>query len=155
MLSIIPITALLILGSGYRYNLVMNWKEEEKKGISHLVKNIEVVGIVIVGEVENAVACVRPDPLEPPIPIRYATWLHLILTILCRHLGCEWRKREEWKMNKSLLPGIRGEWGMITHKKGDIKENWFRLGWHGRRAETTVHIKFGAPHVPIINNSIF
>jgi hypothetical protein len=80
----------------------------ENRFNSHLVKYVEIVGVVIVGEVENAIAGIRSDPIEASIPVRYASWFHLILTKLGRHLG--WWRGEERRVeiNKTLLPLLNG-----------------------------------------------
>lgn len=80
------------------------WKWENNKFVmknhvdSHLIEYIEIVGVVIVGEVQNAVASVRSNPLQSSVAIRNATWFHLILPEFRRHLGCGERKEtnEKW-----------------------------------------------------------
>lgn len=70
----------------------------ENRFNSHLIEYVEIVGVVIIGKVQDTVTSICSDPFETSIPIRYASWFHLIFSEFGRHLGCEWEER--WKLIK-------------------------------------------------------
>lgn len=79
---------------------------------SHLVKNIEIVGVVVIGKIKDTIACIGTNPLESSVAIRYASRLHLVLSILGRHLG--WKRA----CRKEEIKGYCVYWmRMMTHKR--------------------------------------
>lgn len=76
---------------------------------SYLIENIEIVGVVIVGEVEYAITRVRSYPLEASIAIRHAARLHFILTKFRRHLGCG-KEEEKARMKNEHKNLLNGGW---------------------------------------------
>ena len=58
------------------------------KRIDHLFEELNVVGIVVVSEVEDTRFSVLSDPLQSCVAIGNATRLRLELFILFRHLSC-------------------------------------------------------------------
>lgn len=57
--------------------------------VPHLAEDLQVVRVVVVGEVEDARGRVLPDPRQPPVAVGHAARLHRPLLVLVGHRGCE------------------------------------------------------------------
>lgn len=81
-----------------KYINFVNW--------SYLVEKLDIVSIVVVGEVEHASRGVRPYPLQAAISVRHPSRLRALLQlVLLRHRGCS----TNWRKNRSL--SVRKERG--------------------------------------------
>lgn len=52
---------------------------------THLIEYLDIISIVIIGKIEDAITGVGANPFKSSQPIRNAAWLHLYLAILFWH----------------------------------------------------------------------
>lgn len=85
-----------------------NWPHGDGFGVSHLLKQAHINGIVIIQEEKNAmVLALIPYPLQSRTPVGHTTWHIAFSTVSFRHgcgQMCEWQAYREGQRQKTV-PG--------------------------------------------------